>query len=66
MNKLVSNIRRVLRQLRISTTGTGEIVGVLIAVGVAVTMGYAAVKVIGQAAKDKGEQQQSAVEALPQ
>jgi len=61
MKKIIQKLRSLLRD----TNGNGEIVAVLVAVGIAVTLGYAAVKTIGQGASDKAGQQSSAIKALP-
>ena len=61
MNKVL----RLVRKLLINTTGNGEIVAVLVAVGIAVTLGFAAVKTIGQGASDKAGKQATAIGNLP-
>ena len=61
MKKILVSIRSLLR----STTGNGEIVGVLAAVGVAVTLGYAAMQTLGSSASSKATQQGTAIKALP-
>lgn len=61
MKKLIHKLRSFLHD----TTGNGEIVAVLVAVGIAVTLGFLAVKTIGQGASDKANQQSSAIKALP-
>jgi hypothetical protein len=54
-----------LRSLLVSTDGNGEIVAVLVAVGIAVTLGLAAVQKIGQSAQTKANSQGSAITSLP-
>lgn len=54
-----------LRSLLTDKAGNGEIVAVLVAVGIAVTLGFAAVQLIGKGAKEKAEQQQQSIQALP-
>ncbi len=61
MKKIVQKLRSLLRD----TNGNGEIVAVLVAVGIAVTLGLAAVKTLGDGAKTKAGQQASAIKALP-
>ena len=61
MNKII----RTLRSLLNNTSGNGEIVAVLVAVGIAVTLGFLAVQTIGNGAKDKSAAQATAIKALP-
>ena len=61
----MNKIMRKLRSLLDNTVGNGEIVAVLVAVGIAVTLGFLAVKTIGQGASDKATQQSTAIKALP-
>jgi hypothetical protein len=56
---------RKLRSLLVDTNGNGEIVAVLVAVGIAVTLGFLAVQKIGNGASDKADKQATAIKALP-
>ena len=61
----MKNLIVKLRSLLSDKAGNGEIVAVLVAVGIAVTLGFLAVQKIGQGASDKATQQQSAIRNLP-
>lgn len=61
MKKMFKKLCSLLRV----TDGNGEIVAVLVAVGMAVTAGYMAVRHIGEAAKTTGESQGKSIKALP-
>jgi len=61
MKKIIQKLRSLLRD----NDGNGEIVAVLVAVGIAVTLGLLAIKTIGQGASDKANQQSTAIKALP-
>ena len=53
------------RSLLSDKFGNGEIVAVLVAVGIAVTLGFGAVKLLGTASKGTATKQGTAIGALP-
>lgn len=61
MKKMIVKFRSLLTD----NNGNGEIVAVLVAVGIAVTLGFLAVQKIGQGASDKADKQKTAITALP-
>lgn len=61
MNKIIRKIRSLFSH----TEGNGEVVGALVCVGICVTLGLAAVQLLGNGAKDKATQQATAIKALP-
>jgi hypothetical protein len=56
---------RICHRLLRNTKGTGEVLGTLLAVGIAVVFGLAAVKAIGEKTKTVGESQSNKVSQLP-
>ena len=54
-----------LRSLLSDRTGNGEIVAVLVAVGIAVTLGFGAVNLLGKASKGTAGKQSTSIGALP-
>jgi len=61
MKKVIVRLRSLLKD----TQGNGEVVGVLVAVGIAVTLGLAAITLIGKSSKTSAQQQGTSIEALP-
>jgi hypothetical protein len=55
----------IMQMLLRSTVGNGEIVGTLVACGVAVTAGYLAIQQLGDSAKNTSKGQAKAISALP-